>query len=556
MPIVYWIVLALFFSITFFPGALILRAVWRDSSRAEQFAFGPFLSLPLILVLWRVTGQFGAEIWQSVFFLLALLTPALFAARWQKSALADTDATEPALTRIVLTGVAAHLVLTAAAQLFWDAPSWHGGDHLFHTYKLPVRFFIEHTLAADKPALIAMCASALTGAVGGDISTQWLYQLAVVAFNSAIIAPVILLANKLGGIRAAKWAALLVAVNPYFVQQTMYAWPKLAAAGGTLSAAYLLFFRRDVASALVAGICAAIAQACHQQAALLIVPMGAVWIFDRTQENRRARAVSVLLTGAAAYASFVAWAASHGYVSADSRQMMCPFINEWWYHQWGKPPEQIFARLAEFRAWDIFSHRAMNWLATFFPVRFLERPYYFVFDKLPAALGLLLTFAGLRAFIGAFRNRQQPNFLRTAAWLVVVWSLAMAAFAGCVVQGLAGWGLAAMLGLWMSVAAAQISQERRANIWLIAVLVEFVAWAGVWLASIQYLVKGHKELADPLHDDFMERMMRTADFLRPGDLIFADDLLAGLDRWLAVALGAMILAALVQVARSVRSPGA
>ncbi len=540
----YWIVALVVFSALVFPGALLARQLWRGWTPAMHMALGPIVGLPLLLVCWRLFGAGPPLIWSTILGAIAVLGPvAWFTTGGRKNG-------SPAL---ILAALFVHFVAAIAVQTLWDAPSFHGGDFFGHTFRAPYGFLVDGSLRGDRPVLVTLTSLAVLDAFRGDLTTQWVFQLVFSGANTLVVGPGILLAERWGGRRAAWCAAGLLALNPFMVQQTFYCWPKMAAAAGVLAIVYLLFARDDRSSAFAAGLAAAVAYCCHQQAALFVLPTGLIWFLRRDVADRWIRALLVLAAGAGGFAIFVVWAGRFSYDPSGSQQLLCPLMNEWWYIWWNRPVEEVIARFHEFTPWELFRHRALNWVATFAPNRSFssnpvdDRHFYFEYDKATAAVGFVaFTLACVTGWRLA-RHRQAGIASRAILLSAFAWTVSVAAFAGCVVHGLAGWGLPSFVALLLVLAAVGVAAApppRRALL-LSAIVVETLFWCWRWVVHMRVIVAGHQELGDPRFDDFLERDLRTVGIYAPGDLFFADDFVGSGGAWVVVAIGLLLCAAAV-----------
>ncbi|MFT4706131.1 MAG: hypothetical protein ACI81R_003850 [Bradymonadia bacterium] len=551
----YFLFLLLFMGAVYAPGVLLASKLFPRWTAAEQAALGPMLSLPMLLIAWRL-------LWNVDQLLASPAMPSPFV--WSAALVIGTLASgyyvfrdpryRSGLPLLIMCGYAAHIAVTAAAQSFWQAPSFHGGDFFNHAFRIPYRFLMHGTLAGDRPVLVAMVTTAFTTGVRQTIQNQWVFQLGAVVCNGLIVCPAILLASRLTDHKATWVAAAFLVFNPFMVQQTMYVWPKLAAAASILAVLYLLFFKEDRASAAAAGAFAAIAYCCHQQAAILILPMGALWFLLPSTKDRWARALAILAIGAMGFLLYMGWSRSFGYSPGQSRQLYCPVMNYGWWEMWPPEHEAVMARLREYSAWDIIRFRMANVGATFFP---MERPMreseYFVYDNATAAAFVSVTLASLAALLTGV-GQVSARARSAVGGSMLLWLLAMAGFAGCVLHGLAGWGLGAMVALMLVLGAITLTRlAERGPAWkygiLALVAVETVYWTFRWFTDIAVLVAGHKEGLNPELDDFLERQLANYAPIVAEHLVFVDDVLAGQRVLVCLVCGLSVVALVLQAWR-------
>lgn len=165
---------------------------------------------------------------------------------------------------------------------------------------LDTRFIQTYPLTARPPL-----ANLVTGALLGLGSPTFArYQLFSCLLNALAFLPALLLARDLGaGRRGFAGLALLLMLNPLFVQNTTFAWTKLFTAFFVLLAAHFLL--RDVRglggrlSVPLAGAALASGALAHYSAGVWILALGASWLLARPDRLRDAALRRNLLAGSA-----------------------------------------------------------------------------------------------------------------------------------------------------------------------------------------------------------------------------------------------------------------
>ncbi len=526
--VVYWVVLAVYWAVVFCPGVVLARRLFPDWSAATQLALGPIFALPFVTILWRVLSPLGDGFWTGLVLLVALVAP--WAAFRKKEF-------RQGLSGIIAVTTVAHMVLAAMFLVFWTAPSYGGGDSFFHSFMIPYSFTGGADVADTRPTLLSFNCLALLRGLGGELSQQWMMQLGFLTFSSLAVGPVVLIARKLGGARAVAGAVILCVINPFFIQQTMHAWPKLATTACVLATVYLVFFRTDVRSALAAGFIAAASICCHPSGGILLLGLGAVWVLSRNVPNRWKRLAALTATGAAGLGAFLAWASTFGFEADQSKHLMGLFAIGDWQETWAMSNEDLMANFHDATIWDYLNHRLGNWLSTFSTFRMREA--FVEYDTVPGAVGMAVCAASLFAAATLWTSKTIVRG-RSVIIMMVLWSFMVAFWAGFCNSGLAGWGLWAFVLLMLALAGVFTATRTDRRPWFAVFVLEAAYLGGWWVHRAEYVRESSRRLVDPMVDDFLERDLWNIAEYTPQDIIYAyrfvhDDLQA------AAVIGSLVM---------------
>src|SRR5215471_3701532 len=197
--------------------------------------------------------------------------------------------------------MAAGQVLVLACSLGWMATiaSYSGGgwagdwyEHWERTrvylerWPLDSKFLEQYALTA-RPPLVNVVTAAFLSLTRVDYVH---FQIVITLLAAASFLPAALLALRWGGARAVSVLAVLAMVNPYFVQNSTFAWTKFPAAFFVLIALYFFLRARDpdspgsapvvFAASLAAGILA------HYSAGPYALLLAGAWIFVGVRRRR------------------------------------------------------------------------------------------------------------------------------------------------------------------------------------------------------------------------------------------------------------------------------
>ncbi len=180
--------------------------------------------------------------------------------------------------------------------------NWPRDRLFFDTYQLPAR-----------PPLCNVLTAVFLRVTRADYAH---YQVVMAALASLAYLPVGLLAARFGGRPAARVAAVVVMLNPLFVQNATYPWTKLQAAFFILSGLYFFLRVRDQdapprTAGVLCAICLGGAVVTHYSAGPYVVVLAAAWLFlgsrtGWTPAFARATALSIL-AGALVLAPWFLW---------------------------------------------------------------------------------------------------------------------------------------------------------------------------------------------------------------------------------------------------------
>jgi 4-amino-4-deoxy-L-arabinose transferase-like glycosyltransferase len=209
---------------------------------------------------------------------------------------------------------------------------WQRAHFFLREWPADLLFFDIYTLPA-RPPLSNVLTAAFMRMTSADYAH---YQVIMAALCSLAYLPVGLLAGRFGGRRAARLAALILLLNPLFMQNATYPWTKLQAVFFILTGLYF-FLRvrdRDAGSGAAAVVCALSlggAVVTHYSAGPYVVVIAAAWIamgFSRGWDGAFARATLASATaGACVLAPWFLWSVAnygwHGtFLSNTSVSMM------------------------------------------------------------------------------------------------------------------------------------------------------------------------------------------------------------------------------------------
>jgi 4-amino-4-deoxy-L-arabinose transferase-like glycosyltransferase len=142
------------------------------------------------------------------------------------------------------------------------------------------------------------------------------YQVISAVLGSLAYLPVGLLAGRFGGRGAARVAAVLMMVNPMFLQNATYPWTKLPAAFFILSGLYFYLRVRDDdeasgRAAIVCALCLAGAVVTHYSAGPYVVTLALLWVLMGCQRRWRApyplMTLGAIFAGACVLAPWFVW---------------------------------------------------------------------------------------------------------------------------------------------------------------------------------------------------------------------------------------------------------
>ncbi|HEY4988276.1 MAG TPA: phospholipid carrier-dependent glycosyltransferase, partial [Opitutaceae bacterium] len=199
---------------------------------------------------------------------------------------------------------------------------WPADKPFFDIYQMPAR-----------PPLANVLTAAFLQLTRADYAH---YQLVMTALCSLAYLPVGLLAARLGGPRAARLAAVILLVNPLFIQNATYPWTKLPAVFFILTGLYFFLRLRDRGpgertAAVLCALCLGGAVVTHYSSGPYVVVLAVAWIALGFRWNwDKAYARTTLLSagaGACVIAPWFAWSIAkfglHGtFLSNTSVSMM------------------------------------------------------------------------------------------------------------------------------------------------------------------------------------------------------------------------------------------
>ena len=422
--LIYWFCALIVLAAVVFPGYLVSRLLFRKLDDGEHLCVGPFLSIPIVVVLWLLIRPLGDVVWTTVFLVGVLICSAAALRRGQL---------RRGLPLLILATLAGHLVVCGVVQLFWDSPH-AGGDFFLHIFRVPYAFLNNDSLAGDRTALFSLFSMAFSGSFGGDLRDQWLYQLSFVVGNSLILAPMVLFAHRFGGPLAGRIALVVGIVNPYFIFNAVFTWPKLISSAAVMVSVYLLFYHRSKLTSAAAAFVAAIGVFCHPSAGILLLPAGLVWLFRRGFKSRLGELLVAIMTVAITFLVFFFWTTSKGYAPGASVLLKCPILVEGWQTGYGVPWPEAWQRFCDATIGEILDRRVTTFLASFTPSTGNPTPYYH--ESVPGALGVFVLVGSMIGSVSLWRRAKPQRPVRALLVLMLLWPLVAIVFSGCEYTGL------------------------------------------------------------------------------------------------------------------------
>jgi Dolichyl-phosphate-mannose-protein mannosyltransferase len=251
--------------------------------------------------------------------LIPLLSAAFLVVGWRRvrTLLSDRDARDLIAGQLLVTGwcVAGLAFVKVYGGGFWT------GDELEHWERTRSfsrdmsihHLFIDVYLMPARPPLVNSLAAAFLQMTPGYYA---LYQVITTAFASLAYLPVALLAGRFRGRSAAGIAAVILMLNPLFVQNCIFPWTKLEAAFFILCSVYFFLRVRDEdesigRSGLLCALCLGAACLAHYSSGPYLVVIGIAWIgvgFRRRWDRRfTGLSASCILVGACVLAPWFGW---------------------------------------------------------------------------------------------------------------------------------------------------------------------------------------------------------------------------------------------------------
>jgi hypothetical protein len=294
---------------------------WFRLTSAEALVAGAALSLVAAWALaWTVFAT-GCPLW--AYCAPPALAAAFLLAGWRgtRALLADPAARDLAVGQLIVTGwcVAWLSLVKNHSGALWAGDSFeHWERARFFLRDWPAgRLFIGTYSLPSRPPLANVLAAAFMRPGGAQ---YFQFQVVSAALASLAYLPVGLLAQRFGGPRAARIAAVILMVNPMFVQNATYPWTKLQAAFFVLAGFYF-FLRvrdRDGRGRRQAVLCALLLGAAfltHYSAGPYIVVLAAAWLamgWSRRGDPGFARMTAwAALAGALVLAPWFCWSVAH-----------------------------------------------------------------------------------------------------------------------------------------------------------------------------------------------------------------------------------------------------
>jgi hypothetical protein len=251
---------------------------------AEELVAGAALSLVLAFLLDGAVFASGAP-------LGAYLAVPVFSAiavgldrRRIAALLGDPDARELAVGQVLVSiwciGLLAFIKNHSGGAWTGDGVEhWQRAQYFLRNWPAAEPFIGQYGLTA-RPPLANLVVAGLLRTVGDDVAR---FQLVSTALCSLAYLPVGLLAQRWGGRRAARVAALFVMLSPMFVQNATYPWTKLEAAFLILASVAFFLAMLDtpdapLCRAAAVGTCVGGAVTAHYSAGPYAVVLALAWL--------------------------------------------------------------------------------------------------------------------------------------------------------------------------------------------------------------------------------------------------------------------------------------
>jgi 4-amino-4-deoxy-L-arabinose transferase-like glycosyltransferase len=189
---------------------------------------------------------------------------------------------------------------------------WERAHYFLHEWP-SYRLFIDQFELPARPPLANVLTAAFMLMTSRDYAH---YQLISTVLCSLAYLPVGLLAGRFGGRRAARIAAVLVMLNPLFLQNATYPWTKLMAVFFILTGLYFFLRVRDddgdpERAAAVCALCLAGAVLTHYSAGPYVATLAVLWVLMGWQRGWRApypiMTLLAIVAGACVLAPWFAW---------------------------------------------------------------------------------------------------------------------------------------------------------------------------------------------------------------------------------------------------------
>ena len=281
---------------------------------AEAVVAGAALSLVLA---WLVAfSVFASGVSLSGYALVPLLGLAglCLGLRGLRSAGADPEARDLLLGQLLVTawcvGWLAFVRNHSGGAWLGDwLEHWQRASYFLREWPKDKLFFDIYEVPA-RPPLSNVLVAAFLRVTRADYAH---YQLFMAALASLAYLPVGLLAARFGGARAARVAAVLLMLNPLFVQNATYPWTKLHAAFFILTGLYFFLRVRDqdappVTPGVLCGAALGGAVVTHYSAGPYVVVLAAAWLgFGFRRGYGRGFAPATALAAAAGALVIVPW---------------------------------------------------------------------------------------------------------------------------------------------------------------------------------------------------------------------------------------------------------
>jgi len=274
------------------------------------------------------------------------------------------------------------VLIRTSLQTLWEYPLM-GADWYAHAFLYPTSYQLGSWAPSTRTPLFSLLLYTLHSLLGTSTCSFWISQIASVIMNSALVLPAYLIAEKAFDSRVAGFSALLIAINPFLIENSIYTWPKNLAAYFVLLMFYFIFFRKGgKTDYIIAGTLGGLAYLGHNYALLYVLSAFALMVYSKKG------ACYFLLPFLLLQVPHLLWAFSHG------SAVTSPLV---YYPIAVSGPESAFdGNVSElwsaFRSTPAATHlgiRAVNAFNTLLPAHFRHPLLYYYFTY-PGALTSLL----------------------------------------------------------------------------------------------------------------------------------------------------------------------
>lgn len=506
----------------FLPGFLFLDSLSDRFSLEERLCMSFGFTILLIGIGYLVTYLSGMAINNAFPKIVFCLFVFLVVYRLTKGMKTKKEAGSQSISFIVAILLVQYLLKISIQPMI---PFYPVGIDYHEHYQRAIFFFEIHESNPFEP--IAWCEwypsdrTPLFNIVGAFFFSLtyekfWILQVVSCLFNSILILPSYLIADKVFDRKTALITALLISMNPYLTENALYTWPKNLAAYFCLLLIYFGVFRREM---ICAGLFAGLGYLSHQYSLLYIIATIAYLVMrGRTQTGIPFKKLMnmLLFLGLTVFPWF-AW---------KTLVYRSPFRGPFLYYPFSvhgalwvinASPDEIFSEFWATPATKIMWTRIVNAAETLLPLTLTSHPItksnisHYYFHTIPGALTLaplIFMFKGLR------ENRTELRAMYP--FLVIPFLGTLYLFGWPHGAGLARQTLQPVVAILIVFAASALSKTKRAT-FVFSYLVETVEFCVfIWWLHIYELY----ELQKSYTPEFIPKRMLVWDLVGPNQLLF------------------------------------